>query len=65
MRDEIRKDIQKIERELHSEIFRLSDIPANREHSMEAMSQLCKMQNAVYSMMNLIETMECNEKEEM
>ena len=65
MRDEIRKDIQKIERELHSEIFRLSSVEANHEYSMEAMKQLCKMQSSVYSMMNLIETMECNEKETM
>ena len=63
MRDEIRNDIQKSERELHSEIFRLSSVEANREHSMDAMRQLCTMQSSVYSMMNLIEAMECNEKE--
>jgi len=65
MRNEIRKEIQKIERELHGEIFRLSAVEANREHSIEAMGQLCKMQNAVYTMTNLIKTMECNEKETM
>ena len=65
MRDELRKEIQKIERELHSRIFELSSVEANREHSMEAMKQLCTMQSSVYSMMNLIEAMECNEKEEV
>ena len=60
--EKTRKDIQKIERDLHSEIFRLSGIGDNQEYSMEGMKQLCKMQSSVYSMMNLIATMRCNEK---
>ena len=61
--EKTRKELQKIERELHSEIFRLSSIEDNYEYAMAAMTDLCKMQSSIYSMLNLIETMRCNEVE--
>ena len=59
--EQTRKDIQKVERELHAEIFRLSSVESNYEAAGEAMKQLSKMQNSAYTMLNLIESMGCNE----
>ena len=61
--EKTRKELQKIEREIHSEIFRLSGIEDNWDYSLEAMTQLCKMQSSIYPMLNLIEIMRCNEVE--
>ena len=61
--EQTRKDIQKVERELHAEIFRLSSVESNYEAAGEAMKQLSKMQSSAYSMLNLIEAMRCNDAE--
>ena len=61
--EKTRKDVQKIERDLHSEIFRLSGIESNYELAGQSMIQLSKMQTAVYTVLNLIEAMRCNEVE--
>jgi len=61
--EQTRKELQKVERELHAEIFRLSSVESNYEAAGEAMKQLSKMQSSAYSMLNLIEAMRCNDAE--
>jgi len=58
-----RKTISRLERQLHSKIFRLSGIAGNEENSMEAMRQLDKMKISTGIILNLISAMEFNDDE--